>query len=110
MPPTRSPFVSFVVSLCLATVAGYCLAADKPAKKLIEFGWDEPDTAFMRAHVAEMERTPFDGCVFHFKGDTLWQAWGVKAFGEADVRQGAADLKAAPFKRFTHNFLRLNTA
>jgi len=57
-----------------------------------------------------MERTPFDGCVFHFKGDTLWQAWGVKAFGEADVRQGVEDLKATPFKRFTHNFLRLNTA
>jgi hypothetical protein len=98
------------LAVVLATLAAHASAADKPAKKLIEFGWDEPDTAFMRAHVAEMERTPFDGCVFHFKGDTLWQAWGVKAFGEADVRQGVEDLNATPFKRFTHNFLRLNTA
>ena len=32
---------------------------------MIEFGWDEPDTAFMLKHVAEMEQTPFDGTVFH---------------------------------------------
>ena len=34
-------------------------------KALIEFGWDEPDTSFLRAHLSAMERTPFDGCVFH---------------------------------------------
>ena len=32
-------------------------AGQRPPKKLIEFGWDEPDTAFMRAHLAEMEAT-----------------------------------------------------
>ena len=40
-------------------------AAAAPAKKLIEFGWDEPDTGFLRRHRAQLERTPFDGCVFH---------------------------------------------
>ena len=35
------------------------------SKKLIKMGWDEPDTRFMRAHIAQMERSPFDGCVFH---------------------------------------------
>ena len=39
--------------------------AGGPARKLIEFGWDEPDTSFLRGHLAELERTPFDGCVFH---------------------------------------------
>jgi len=57
-----------------------------------------------------MEQTPFDGCVFHIKGDMVWQTWGARAFGDADVRQGVEDLRATPFKRFTHNFLRLNTA
>ena len=33
-------------------------------KQLIEWGWDEPDPAFMRAHLGEMERLPFDGVVF----------------------------------------------
>ena len=28
-------------------------------KKLIEFGWDEPDTRFMREHIAEMQASPF---------------------------------------------------
>ncbi len=36
--------------------------AKAAGKKLIEFGWDEPDTAFMREQDAEMERSPFDGC------------------------------------------------
>jgi hypothetical protein len=101
----------FLLAILTASVPGQSgFAADKPAKKLIEFGWDEPDTAFMRAHVAEMEQTPFDGCVFHIKGDMVWQTWGARAFGDADVRQGVEDLKATPFNRFTHNFLRLNTA
>ena len=30
--------------------------ADVPAKKLIEFGWDEPDAAFMRRHIDQMEQ------------------------------------------------------
>ena len=39
--------------------------ASASQKRLIEFGWDEPDTAFLRRHIAQMERSPFDGCVFH---------------------------------------------
>jgi hypothetical protein len=84
-------------------------AAEKPAKRLIEFGWDEPDTAFMRQHVAEMEQTPFDGCVFHLTGDSLWGVWGVKAYTDADLKPALDDLRATPFRRFTHNFLRVNT-
>jgi hypothetical protein len=63
----------------------------------------------MRSHVTEMEQTPFDGCVFHLKGDSLWQVWGTKAFTEADLQPALDDLKATPFRRFTHNFLRVNT-
>jgi hypothetical protein len=85
-------------------------------KKLIEFGWDEPDTALMRAHVAEMEATPFDGCVFDIKylkdgkpvGAFVNEAWGRRAFTAADVQPALDDLRATPFKRFTENFLRFN--
>lgn len=76
-------------------------------KKLIEFGWDEPDTAFMREHAVEMEKTPFDGCVFHV--DLTWQGWGERAFKEADLKGAIDDLKAAKFQRMTRNFLRFNT-
>ena len=86
-------------------------AAGQPptnSKKLIEFGWDEPDPAFMRKHIAEMEKTPFDGTVFHLSSDFLWQGWGKRAFKEAELAAAVEDLKRTPFKRFTQNFLRFN--
>lgn len=86
-------------------------------KKLIEFGWDEPDAAFMRQHIAQMEGSPFDGCVFHVTstkadgtpGPFLWETWGRRAFTEAELQPALADLQATPFRRFTQNFLRFNT-
>lgn len=92
--------------------------AGAPAKKLIEFGWDEPDTAFMRRHIAEMEQAPFDGVVFHVNhteangqsGRFLWEAWGRRAFTAAELEPALADLAATPFARFKENFLRFNTS
>ncbi len=92
-------------------------AADHSHKKLIEFGWDEPDTAFLRAHIAEMAKTPFDGCVFHAnfqkpggaKGSFTWDSWGTNAFTEADLAGAFGDLRGTRFGRFKENFLRFNT-
>ena len=63
------------------------------AKKLIEFGWDEPDTAFMQKHIAEMEQTPFDGTVFHItyekrdgsRGNFMNEAWSDRPFTLAEL-------------------------
>lgn len=87
-------------------------------KKLIEFGWDEPDTAFMRAHAAEMDKTPFDGCVFHATATDaqgkavpfLWEGWGKRGFTQEQLRASLEDLKAAKFSRLKHNFVRFNTS
>src|SRR5678816_1066737 len=47
-------YLHFITSaLAVAAVAGQAFAAGE--KKLIEFGWDEPDTAFLRQHAASME-------------------------------------------------------
>jgi hypothetical protein len=96
------------------------LPADKSTagKKLIEFGWDEPDTAFMREHAAQMDATPFNGCVYHIRGkqtdgkyvDFLWSCWGKKAFTTQQVQHAIDDLKATRFQRLRHNFLRFNVA
>src|SRR4030095_10037009 len=69
-------------------------------------------------HVAAMERnTPFDGCVFHANwnkpdgvrgGSFTWECWSRRAFTEAELAQGRADLKATNFTRMSHNFLRFN--
>jgi hypothetical protein len=86
-------------------------------KKLIEFGWDEPDPAFLRAHLDEMEKTPFDGCVFHIgyknqagkTGSFTWESWGKERFVKSDLGQAIDDLKALQPARFKFNFLRFNT-
>jgi hypothetical protein len=106
------------MSGALAGCASVRLPLKSASKKLIEFGWDEPDTAFMRRHIAQMERSPFDGVVFHINTKTPggpaesfpWEAWGTRAFTEAEVQPALADLRATPFQRFTDNFLRFNTA
>lgn len=85
-------------------------------RKLIEFGWDEPDTAFLRKHQAVIEQTPFDGCVFHVnaagKGKAAenftWLCWGKRRFTEEDLSLAFDDLRSISWTRFRHNFLRFN--
>ena len=109
---------SMLVFLGATALAFTCArGAEGVAKKLLEFGWDEPDTTFMCQHIAELQQTPFDGCVFHAdyrkadgsKGSFTWQAWGTQAFRESDLQQAFTDLRAARFGRFKDNFLRFNT-
>jgi hypothetical protein len=92
-------------------------AAELKTKKMIEFGWDEPGTSFMREHITEMERAPFDGVVFNVdarkpkgpKRRFTWEAWTTNRFEEIEMQQTIDDLRATKFKRFTDNFLRFNT-
>jgi hypothetical protein len=109
------PLVPLLLSVLLIQLY---LAAAEP-KKLIEFGWDEPDTAFLRTNVEQMAQTPFEGCVFHAdyhnadgtNGSFTWQAWGQQAFTESDLATAFADLKEMRrgWGRFEYNFLRFNT-
>lgn len=110
----RHSFLSAALLLIASTWVGQARAAGE--KKLIEFGWDEPDTAFMRKHVAEMESLPFDGCVFDVKylkdgvakGPFGSEDWGKRSFTNAELQPAIDDLKATPFHRITENFLRFN--
>src|SRR5437867_4413215 len=115
--PRSKLFQRFLGGLAVPALALQLQAADLPSKKLIEFGWDEPDLAFIRAHLNEMQRTPFDGCIFHVDykkadgktGSFTWQSWGQQAFTEADLRDAFAALETIRFGRFNSNFLRFNT-
>jgi hypothetical protein len=105
-----------VLCIGLLFVSSAAASAAQPQKYLIEFGWDEPSTAFLRTHLAQMEEMPFDGCVFHVdhllaKGEPIrftWEAWGKRAFTLAELEPALADLKTLTPRRFTHNFLRFN--
>lgn len=104
--------------LCFAVLSAAAIyAAEAKAKKLIEFGWDEPSTAFMREHISEMERAPFDGVVFDAEARTgdgrkyrfTWDGWGTNRIEESDLQIAIEDLRATKFQRFTDNFFRFNT-
>jgi len=51
------------ISVFLSPLPSAPLDQRAPAVKLIEYGWDSPSAEFVRAHVAEMERRPFDGVI-----------------------------------------------
>lgn len=81
-------------------------------KKIIEWGWDEPDTKFMREHIGQMEQMPFDGLIFHVRSaqekNLAWEIWGNNRFEVDDFKTALADLQSTDFRRFTERFLRVN--
>ncbi len=116
---TRNTRAAFAI-LVLGSFAVASRAADQPKlvtrqKKLIETGWDMPDTRQLRANLADMEKRPFDGVVLQVVGrrddgkDCLlrWafldEKWERRWFHAA-----IDDLKACDFKRFTDNFIVFN--
>src|SRR3990172_2021526 len=109
---------SVVTSLAIGFAAtAYTVLAQSPElrrpKKLIQVGWDYPDTQRLRANLEIMEQQPFDGVVIEpigrddqgapvvFKEGFLNRKWERRWFQSC-----VDDLKACKFKRFTDNFLR----
>lgn len=92
-------------------------------KKLIEVGWDMPDTRWLRENLKQMEEQPFDGVVVNAVGarsideDTIFFPWQGKkdcwlrlSFVDQKwqrewFQSSIDDLKACQFTRFTDNFL-----
>jgi hypothetical protein len=103
-------------ALALLPVLAAAAGSAPPRKQLIEFGWDEPNPRFMREHIAELQASPFDGCVFHVdyaraSGDSdsfTWNLWGHRRFESGQLAPALADLQSTSFGRFRENFLRVN--
>lgn len=86
--------------------------ADLPAKKLIHLGWDQPNTARLREHLAVIESRPFDGVMVSVEGRTpdgktvpLKRLLTAEAWDESWFEEAMADLAACDFQRLTHNFV-----
>jgi hypothetical protein len=95
---------AFIV-LLLATV-------NVPAVKLIETGWDMPDTRGLRDNLAAMEQRPFDGVVIEAVGQRddkkpcrLREAFSNERWDRDWFRDCLDDLQACKCRRFTDNFL-----
>jgi hypothetical protein len=106
--------LALVVMVPLLTIEPSIVRANEPSKskKLIEWGGNEPDTRFLRAHIEQMEKLPFDGVIFHVVGDhnenICWDIWSDRRFAATQFQNSLADLKATAFRRLTERFVRVN--
>jgi len=85
----------------------------KKDKRVIEFGWDIPDTEFVKNNISEMEKKPFNGVVLNVKYNNQDKYLESIAFSNIylqyeGVSKAIEDLKATNFEKFTDNFLRFN--
>lgn len=107
-----------LAATALILVLAPCARAGMHGKKLIEYGWDRPPTSYVREHVTEMERIPFDGVVMTIpapKDDPNKNVLGIRAFGSEKltphmVQPAIDDLKVTRFRRFTDNFVQLTVS
>ena len=105
--------VLFALLVLLTTAAVGAEPADmRVRKKLIATGWDHPDSEQLLAHLAEMEKQPFDGVVLELIGRTadgkpcpLRPAFCNQVWQPAWFQTNIDQLRACKCKRFTDNFI-----
>ncbi|MDX2035856.1 MAG: hypothetical protein SFX72_04335 [Isosphaeraceae bacterium] len=116
-----SPLI-FLLSLMFTPAGDPVRPADRTPRKLIEFGWDEPDTSLLLAWAKQIEAAPFDGCVFHVdardadgkpNGSLTWKFWSERAFTQLELAAARKDLEAIAERgsktaRPMSHFLRIN--
>lgn len=95
---------------------GVALAQPLPQKKLIELGWDKPDTASLRKNLKEMEKSPFDGVIIGVTGKqengdsvSVRNTFNNVPWKKEWFAQSVADLKAISPTKLTHNFIQVCT-
>ena len=72
-------------------------------KKLIEYGWDVPFPDFVRDHVRDMEKRPFDGLIFKLRGGG--KVMTPVRWDEAKFAGDYEILKQIQWQKFTDNFV-----
>jgi len=107
--------LSFLVTI-LFFAAGISAQDDFPNKKFIELGWDMPNTAYLKEHHEEMQRTtPLDGVILSLEGTapdgkkySSKRIMDAQSWDPAWFAQAVDDLKACRWTTFTDNFLCFN--
>ena len=97
------PCACWALFACVGLAAG---TADTPAaldKKLIQYGWGIPTTPYVKDHIREMEKRPFDGLIFRLGGGM--RVLTPKAWDEAKFTKDYEAAKQIQWKRFTDNFI-----
>lgn len=80
-------------------------------KKLIEYGWDVPTPEYLRDHIGEMEKRPFEGVIFRLPegGGKVFDIgnWEKNKSSLQDQLKIASSIK---WNKFTDNFLGMYAA
>ena len=105
--------VVFALGLLLAAGSARAESPDmRIRKKLIATGWDRPDSQWLLANLAEMEKRPFDGVMLEVTGRTaegkpcpLREAFSNQKWQRAWFQTNVNQLRACKFTRFTDNFI-----
>ncbi len=96
-----------VAGVLTCLIAGAALAAGAgempPVKKLIEYGWDVRTPAYVRDHIREMEKRPFDGLIMRLAvGGRIFM---LKPWTEEMLAPDYEALQAIKWDKFRDNFL-----
>ena len=115
------PIIAVSALLCLVECTSVSAEMGPPVpdyKKVIGFAGIVMTPAYLRAHVADVERIPLDGLVFTVYGND-WKHrrtgqedlfFGGHRFKPGDLSNDLADLEATRFQRFTDNFILLQSS
>ena len=78
---------------------------------LIEFGWDIPTTAFVRANIGQMDTIPFDGVAIRVMSDLDctddlgFRVFCRTKFSPGEYANAILNLRSVGARRLTHNFI-----
>ena len=98
-------YKSAIMALCTTILFIGCVStqAQKTQKKIIEFGWDLPRTAFVKQNIEQMEKRPFDGLVIRLKAGK--KVFLHKPYASQEFTEDLQNLKSTNFVKFTDNFV-----
>lgn len=97
--------ILIVVLSCISSA----IAFGKPnQKKLIEYGWDVPDPAYVRQNIREMEKLPFEGLIFRVSVND--NVFTKGKWDETKFEKDFDDCQNIQWEKFTDNFVRMLAA
>ncbi|MHB1461893.1 MAG: hypothetical protein ACYC1M_11480 [Armatimonadota bacterium] len=91
--------VSCVMSFTAQAQAGF--KPNAQGKKFIASGWHMPAASYIREHITDMEKLPFDGLII----GTFYPYWQNMRDQHDELAKFVTDMKATHFVKFTDNFI-----
>jgi hypothetical protein len=98
-----SRLACIIALLSIPSLAADAFRPGLEGKKLVSYGMDYPNTAYVKPNIGAMEKHPFDGIVIgvsasrdpQLRGDTLGiKAWTKQKYDVKDYQHAIDDLKA----------------